>query len=73
ARALADQTANPSLAERFRPVAQALEEKESVILAELNGAQGPPQDIGGYYKPDEKLATAAMCPSATLNGIIGSL
>ena len=73
ARALADQTTNPALAERFRPVAAALEENEDVILSELNGAQGPPQDVGGYYKPVEDLATAAMCPSATLNGIIEGL
>ena len=73
ARALADQTVDPALAGRFAPVAAALEEKEETILAELNGAQGPPQDVGGYYKPDQELATAALCPSETLNGIIGGL
>ena len=54
-------------------MAAALEESEETILGELNGAQGPPQDVGGYYYPDQELADAAMCPSATLNGIIGSL
>lgn len=73
ARALADQTTDAALAERFRPVAAALEENEDIILSELNGAQGPPQDIGGYYQPNEDLATAALCPSATLNGIIQGL
>ena len=73
ARALADQTSNPALAERFRPVATALEDNEATILAELNGAQGEPQDVGGYYQPELELATAAMCPSATLNGIIEGL
>ncbi len=73
ARALADQTADPALAERFKPVASALEENEDVILAELNGAQGSPGDVGGYYQPNEELATAAMCPSGTLNGIIRGL
>ncbi len=73
ARALADQTSNAALADRFGPVATALEENEAAILAELNGAQGSPQDVGGYYKPDAKLATAAMCPSPTLNGIIEGL
>jgi isocitrate dehydrogenase len=73
ARALADQTTNPALAHRFRPVAEALEANEETILAELNGAQGPPQEVGGYYKPDPELATKAMCPSATLNGIIEGL
>jgi len=73
ARALADQTSDPALADRFRPVATALEENENVILSELNDAQGPPQDVGGYYQPDQDLATAAMCASATLNGIIRGL
>jgi isocitrate dehydrogenase len=73
ARAMADQTSDPALADRFGPVAAALEENEPTILAELNGAQGPRQDVGGYYMPDENLATAAMCPSPTLNGIIQAL
>jgi isocitrate dehydrogenase len=73
ARALADQTTDAALAERFAPVAAALEEKEETILAELNGAQGPPQDLDGYYKPDSEVTTAAMCPSPTLNGIIQEL
>jgi isocitrate dehydrogenase len=73
ARALADQTTNPALADRFRPVAEALEAAEDTILAEINGAQGPPQDVGGYYLRDEGLADGAMRPSATLNGIIQGL
>jgi isocitrate dehydrogenase len=73
ARALADQTADAELAQRFAPVAAALEENEDAILAELNGVQGPPQDVGGYYKPDLEQATAAMCPSPILNGIIQGL
>jgi isocitrate dehydrogenase len=73
ARALADQLSDPDLAERFAPLATALEDNEETILSELNGAQGAPQDVGGYYQPDPDLATAAMCPSATLNGIIQGL
>jgi isocitrate dehydrogenase len=73
ARALAGQETDPALAERFKPVAAALEENEETILSELNGVQGPAQDIGGYYKPNPELATGAMCPSATLNGIIEGL
>ena len=73
ARALADQTVNPPLAERFGPVAAALEENEETILAELNGAQGEPQDIGGYYLPDPERAADAMRPSETLNGIIDTI
>lgn len=73
ARALADQTSDAALAHRFEPVALALEENETTILSELNGAQGPPQDIGGYYLVDRGLAEAALRPSATLNGIIQGL
>jgi isocitrate dehydrogenase len=73
ARALASQATDPALAQRFGPVAAALEEHEDAILAELNSAQGSPQDVGGYYQPDFDRATAAMCPSPTLNGIIEGL
>ena len=46
---------------------------EQTIVEELNGAQGPPQDLGGYYRPDPALAERAMRPSATLNAIIDSI
>ena len=70
AQALAAQTADSALAERFGPIAAALTEKEDVIVAELNAAQGPPQDVGGYYMPDMARVSAAMRPSQTLNAII---
>ena len=73
AQALAAQDADPALAERFGPVAAALADNEETILAELNAAQGPSQDVGGYYMPDAARAVAAMCPSATLNGIIAGV
>lgn len=28
-------------------------------------------DIGGYYRPDDAKAEAAMRPSATFNGVLG--
>jgi isocitrate dehydrogenase len=73
AEALASQTTNLDLAERFRPVAAALEENEASIVAELDAAQGSPQALGGYYRPDPDVATRAMCPSATLNGIVATI
>ncbi|MBR9988450.1 MAG: NADP-dependent isocitrate dehydrogenase [Gemmatimonadetes bacterium] len=73
AQALAEQETDRALAERFRGVAGELAANEDQIVAELNGAQGPPQDIGGYYMPDPARAAAAMRPSATLNGIIDAL
>ena len=51
-------------------MAAALSENEARIVEELNDAQGPAQDVGGYYKPDLERAGAAMRPSATLNGIL---
>jgi len=73
AQALAEQQASGELADRFAPVAKALSESEGAIIEELNAAQGSPQDIGGYYKPDEALADAAMRPSSTLNRIVAGI
>jgi isocitrate dehydrogenase len=69
AQALA-QRSEGGLAERFGPVASALADAESQILAELDEAQGAPQDVGGYYHPDPTRAAAAMRPSRTLNAIV---
>jgi isocitrate dehydrogenase len=70
AQALAEQTADATLAERFRGVAEELSANEGTIAAELIEAQGSPVDLGGYYMPDAEQASAAMRPSATLNRII---
>ena len=58
---------------QFAGVAKALADNESKINAELIGAQGKPQDIGGYYRPDFAKVSKAMRPSATLNAIIDSI
>jgi isocitrate dehydrogenase len=73
AQALAAQTGDPALRERFAPVAAQLQENEAKIVAELNGVQGRPVDIGGYYRPDPALTSQAMRPSATLNGILAKV
>ena len=73
ARTLASQTVDTDLRSTFGPIADELERNESIIVAELNGAQGTPIDIGGYYRPDPALATRAMRPSGTLNAIISRL
>ena len=70
ARALAEQTDDAALAERFASVAEALEAGEERILEELDAAQGAPQDLGGYYRPDPARASSAMRPSETLNAIV---
>ena len=48
-----------------------LQESEGMIMGELNGAQGVPADIGGYYRPCSQKASAMMRPSETFNRIIG--
>jgi isocitrate dehydrogenase len=73
AEALAGQTTDPELAERFAPIAAAFAEKQSQIDEELLGVQGSPVDLGGYYKVDPATADAAMRPSATLNAILDSI
>ena len=70
---LAAQTADAELAGVFAPVAAALADGESAIVAELLGVQGKPADIGGYYRPDAEKVAAVMRPSATLNAVIDSL
>ena len=73
AEALANQTADAEIAEKFAPVAKAMQENEAKINEELIGAQGKPQDVGGYYHPDSEKAYAAMRPSATLNAIVDGI
>jgi isocitrate dehydrogenase len=73
AQALAANPGDIDLAERFEHAAKALADNEAAIIAELDAAQGKAVDIGGYYKPDERLASNAMRPSATLNRIIDSI
>ncbi len=73
AEALAAQSEDAELAAAFAPVASALVANEDVIVSELNGVQGSPVDLGGYYHPDEAKVFAVMRPSATLNAIIDGL
>ncbi len=73
AEALANQTADSEIAAKFAPVAKSLQENEAKINEELIGAQGKPQDVGGYYHPSSEKADAAMRPSATLNAIVDGI
>jgi len=73
AEALAAQTKDKELAERFAKVAKQLQENEEKINAELIGAQGKPQDIGGYFMSDPAKTEKAMRPSATLNAIVDAI
>jgi isocitrate dehydrogenase len=73
AQALAAQGKDAALAAKFKPLAETLTANEARINAELIGAQGKPVDIGGYYKPDDAKASAAMRPSKTLNAALAGL
>jgi isocitrate dehydrogenase len=73
ARALAEQTTDARLSGIFAAVARDLEQNESRIVGELNGVQGKPVDVGGYYHPDPALTDRAMRPSPTLNSILAAI
>jgi len=73
ARELAKQTEDAELAAAAKPIAEELGAQEETILAELNGVQGSPVDLGGYYWPELEKVTSVMRPSATLNAIVDKL
>ncbi len=73
AQELAAQTDDTDLAAAFDGLAKTLASQEQTITAELLAVQGSPADIGGYYRPDDALASAVMRPSATFNEALASL
>lgn len=54
----------------WAPLAQALKDNEEQIVQDLIDCQGPPADVGGYYKVDEAKATAVMRPSKIFNDLM---
>ncbi|HZE67089.1 MAG TPA: NADP-dependent isocitrate dehydrogenase [Sporichthyaceae bacterium] len=73
AQELAQQTDDTDLAAAFGGLAKNLASQEQTITAELLAVQGSPADIGGYYRPDDALASAVMRPSATFNQALAGL
>jgi len=73
AQALAEQTDDKALQEKFIPVAKQLTENENKIVDELNAVQGKPADIGGYYFSDKTKIANVMRPSESLNAVIDSI
>mmetsp|Transcript_33362 Transcript_33362/g.59759 ORF Transcript_33362/g.59759 Transcript_33362/m.59759 type:complete len:569 (-) Transcript_33362:580-2286(-) len=73
AKALAEQSDDAELKAQFGPIAKELTENEQKIVDELNAAQGKPQDMGGYFRPNDEKASKAMRPSPILNGILAKL
>ncbi|WP_281336101.1 NADP-dependent isocitrate dehydrogenase [Flavobacterium eburneipallidum] len=73
AQALAAQTKDAELKAIFTPIATEFEANEAKINAELIGAQGKAQTIGGYYQPTPELVSKAMRPSETFNTILAKI
>ncbi|WP_149912817.1 NADP-dependent isocitrate dehydrogenase [Sphingobacterium cavernae] len=73
AQELAKQTKDAELAAQFATLAETLSANEAKINEELIAAQGTAQNIGGYYFPNDELASQALRPSATLNNAITAL
>jgi isocitrate dehydrogenase len=67
AQELAAQTDDKDLQAQFAVLAKSLADNEQQIVEELNGVQGKPADIGGYYLLDNQKVNAVMRPSATFN------
>ena len=73
AQELAKQNDDADLKKTFSSIADKLSANEAQIVSQLNDVQGKEMDIGGYYSPDDDLASAAMRPSNVLNEIIDNL
>ncbi len=73
AEALAAQTKDVALAERFKPVFDALSSNEESIATDFIDVQGSPVEINGYFKPEAALVDMAMRPSQTLNKILAEV
>ena len=72
AQALASQDKDADLKDAFQKLASSLSANEEVIVNELNEVQGQSMDVGGYYQPNDGLASAAMRPSKTFNGVLSA-
>jgi isocitrate dehydrogenase len=70
AEALASQSVDTELAAEFTGVASGMRASEAKIVDELNGSQGSPMDLKGYFMPEPSVASQAMRPSATLNNLL---
>jgi isocitrate dehydrogenase len=73
AQELAAQNDDADLKAKFGPIAEQMTQNEAKIVQELNDAQGVGVEMKGYYHPNDALTSAAMRPSATLNGIVDAI
>jgi isocitrate dehydrogenase len=70
AQAMKSQKESSELAESFSQLSNELEAYEEAIVHSLNTVQGGSVDLGGYYKPDDSLASEAMRPCDLFNQLI---
>jgi isocitrate dehydrogenase len=70
---LAQQDGDKALKAVFAKTSKELADGETKILQDLVDCQGPPVDLGGYYKVDKAKADKAMTPCEDLNNIIDRL
>ncbi|WP_456268490.1 NADP-dependent isocitrate dehydrogenase [Kushneria sp. AK178] len=73
AKALSEQNDDAELQKLFGELYETLSSNEQAIVDELNGVQGKPVEIKGYYHPDIELAGQAMRPSSILNDALATL
>uniref|UniRef100_UPI0040477239 NADP-dependent isocitrate dehydrogenase n=1 Tax=Algoriphagus sp. TaxID=1872435 RepID=UPI0040477239 len=73
AQALASQTMDTALADKFTALAKALVDQEAKIVDEYNSSQGKAIDLGGYYRPNAAKCAQAMQPSATFKQLLTNL
>ena len=73
AKALAEQSKDLELRDKYASIYKLLATNEDQIVTELNNAQGHEENIGGYYHPNQVALWKIMRPSGTLNSIIGSI
>ena len=73
AEAMASQTEDTELSERFKKLFDKLKADEKKIIHELNSVQGKPVDMGGYYNPDLDKVSKAMRPSETFNSALSQI
>ena len=66
AQALAGQDEDAALKAEFAGLAEQLTSNEQTIVDELNAAQGKAMDVGGYFQPNDAMASEAMRPQPDL-------
>ena len=73
AETLANQNDDAELKSRLTKIYKELSAHEEKIVKDLISVQGKPADLGGYFMPDAKKASAVMRPSVTFNKIIDEM